>query len=1507
MHFFTEPSKLENQTNSDKFGPFDGDEMNKYRVSSKHKVKTNDDAKIFACQDSMMLVLPNLNNPSGLVNIVLKPIKGLTIPLAPVKYYIYRGVDINSFIDSGAIKADDPLVNTEFINKFWINWNDYTNNLGISPTPPPSPQSFGYDLDMLSSPRNENELLEEYFNSDNSNNNVINDFQAIRVTEGDWIANVMAGCEFEFEIVLDKDKVKFNLEYAQKSSLIIDASSDSFNPQNPTLISLAVRETILNYIDPAAFFGMHHAVGVYLGSWTGNTKNASVIKQNELLITELLDTFVNKNVVYLDIRSERGYSYYYYQNYREDLWSGNLWLGSDVLKLKTTSQQTFNFLDYSGLHWPLINLNNPSSWISPIVQGERIELKLLVKDNEEPLLFAENPKLFGDKNKNNFIDSINIVDPTNPFPNYSQTIVLTTPHYNDGSEDKNFPYHIKLQYFRKKNNSSIDTVFKSLDYLDSAFGGINIPELSVKTPFQHIENTKRTYVTDGADFGYVANSGVLQDNTLVLFYAENAFSFKASTNTYPKFDPSLIPLADIDAVLKLKNVILNKWRINDGVSNIDVLGIVGFNRTTLDVTPKEDLLLLGITQTELSNLNSLVAVSDLHHKYFVLTELFDGSGNRFIDTISSTPYRTFRVDIQGIDPTSREVLTIDSSSLTNNVLVYGMTNYVVCSKDFGAASIVPIQLPDPGTYDEFPSCHKVSYDGNSSMVTDLFPKGRVSLEDNKMTFDSINVPDYQEIDIELVGNLYFPVDSLGGTELSSKKNSFPLIAICHANGAEYDNYDFLAKHLAVNGFIVCSMSGLVDERHSLKAFKLSDLPSSPIPPVSPVSYEEFQYYFELSGFPAIDTTKFYAIVDNRYRNEDPSGFLRMYLYGNDPSDTSSYGQLIVVKYTLTPKHPYNTTFGTDPSVFNFDSWFLTGWSKGVDFNIYIEPESILWERKGGKPGTGLGKFGLKWLKNIGSSSFVARISKADSKLVELTSTEWGFEKHSEIKNAIDNATDLTYVDIPFPSTSIDRYFGTISDEIYYLIKISSSTSTSCSAGTCVEINTEVKNRQLELISRNRIHGARILSRANLVFPHLQICKKFIEESWNITPGVNRIQNNIGLIGHSRGAESVVRCVHEVASGINSFDWVDFVNNGNDNRVDPSWNYLPDGLNNINAVISIAPTDNSDDQNESISENTPYFVLYGSTEGDVIGMPTGVSPNRTSGFSIYDRTQNNSQKGMNFVYGATHRGFIIDNDDFSVTFKSNYGDGGLTPLPVTTQQNIAKSYLNAFMRIHLKNESVWESYIQGSIVPVSNSYDKMYLQFKDMDDPVPPTKWINDFEASSGSTLFDGVSPASVPPLSTSVFQYGELIFLDHRTPHDIKGILINSKAGKKSVLLLEVNPSGKDISSYDFLSFRIGKGLNSSGVFADLSKLVVELKYIGMPISGNFTKEINRIIPNPYIRVHSFGDLLTKTAMMTVRLSLEDFQTNNVDLTKITHIQLTFPSSLTADVVLLMDDFEFTN
>src|SRR5699024_4842655 len=178
-------------------------------------------AKIFACQDAMMIVQPyvdetgNVNN--NLVNVILKPNQGLVIPFNPVKYYIYRGVEKTSFIQGSDIVPNSNTNKTEFITKFWQRWEQYkidTNQPSISN---PTPQNFGFDLSLT-----DGILLEEIYNSEESNNSVINDLQAIKVTEGEWIGNILTTNKFSFEVITDTDHLVLDLEYAKKSKHIID-------------------------------------------------------------------------------------------------------------------------------------------------------------------------------------------------------------------------------------------------------------------------------------------------------------------------------------------------------------------------------------------------------------------------------------------------------------------------------------------------------------------------------------------------------------------------------------------------------------------------------------------------------------------------------------------------------------------------------------------------------------------------------------------------------------------------------------------------------------------------------------------------------------------------------------------------------------------------------------------------------------------------------------------------------------------------------------------------------------------------------------------------------------------------------------------------------------------------------------------------------------------------------------------------------------------------------------
>jgi hypothetical protein len=141
------------------------------------------------------------------------------------------------------------------------------------------------------------------------------------------------------------------------------------------------------------------------------------------------------------------------------------------------------------------------------------------------------------------------------------------------------------------------------------------------------------------------------------------------------------------------------------------------------------------------------------------------------------------------------------------------------------------------------------------------------------------------------------------------------------------------------------------------------------------------------------------------------------------------------------------------------------------------------------------------------------------------------------------------------------------------------------------------------------HGMGGQGRAEALFHHLNVIKtKF---------GLN-VQDNIGIMGHSRGGDAVVKAA----------------------RI----NQQPALGHNINAVIALAPTDQYGTEVLGGAWSKPFFVLYGSRDGDITGgiWTSGYTVPQT-GFAHYDRA-NGSKKSMCFVYRATHNGFITDNHD-----------------------------------------------------------------------------------------------------------------------------------------------------------------------------------------------------------------------------------------------------------------------
>lgn len=401
-----------------------------------------------------------------------------------------------------------------------------------------------------------------------------------------------------------------------------------------------------------------------------------------------------------------------------------------------------------------------------------------------------------------------------------------------------------------------------------------------------------------------------------------------------------------------------------------------------------------------------------------------------------------------------------------------------------------------------------------------------------------------------------------------------------------------------------------------------------------------------------------------------------------------------------------------------------------------------------------------------------------------------------------------------------------------------------------------------------VHGMSGQGRAEALFPHLNVI--------NTKFGSN-VQNNIGIMGHSRGGDAVIKVA----------------------RINQQH-----GLgHNINAVIALAPTDQYGTEVLGGAWSKPFFVLYGSRDGDISGgiWTSGYTVPQT-GFAHYDRA-NGSKKGMCFVYRATHNGFITDNHDAPWD-----GDVVANMEPVATQQAFAKAYMNAFYRWHLKNEPQWEGMFAGewTAASVSATGAKFYIQYNDT-----TTKIVDEFEGVVNwqvSTIGGTVDHSATLPVNPSEGKMSAAVIsgLDTKSPHDTQGLKIKwNNTGDK--LIFSIPPAHKNVSGYSVLSFRVTQKIDSADNPSNQSQnFRVALK------DGSNNERAVRVSPFYDIPFpdHRPNHAHSKSALLTVRIPLKSYRIvcaglSQVNLDDITTLTFLFSEKATGEIEI--DNIEFSN
>ncbi len=353
------------------------------------------------------------------------------------------------------------------------------------------------------------------------------------------------------------------------------------------------------------------------------------------------------------------------------------------IKIKAETE-SFVTEEYGTFGWPIKyfdkaqNLNEEYNYTS---------FNLRIDDNTKPILFIENTDLLIENNASRFLDDKKLLNGTST--DWSNEITLKFPTIVSEYVKENVSYYLKINYFRQEyNESSPNTVIINEFYFNNAFAPIDLPNITeTDYLFQHSINSELNF-TKGFlpnmtnDFSYVAENGAQWDANRIVFYNKASFKkkstgsfFDSTTNSYSNLGFNL--QGDFNKMSFLSNDIqVSKNTIQENVSSgifqtIKVLDIIKNKRFP---NAYEDLLCLGITQTEFTTLKNLTGFTNKHHRYIYIQEI---NGSPFEDK-DEKRFRKFELKVQGFNSEGNRIIVAPAPPIyvyTQNGLVFATKNF----------------------------------------------------------------------------------------------------------------------------------------------------------------------------------------------------------------------------------------------------------------------------------------------------------------------------------------------------------------------------------------------------------------------------------------------------------------------------------------------------------------------------------------------------------------------------------------------------------------------------------------------------------------------------------------------------------------------------------------------------------------------------------------------------------------------------------------------------------------
>ena len=497
--------------------------------------ETSTPHKAYAVCKGKILVQEDKDDAS-LVNIVLKPEMHSSNNPA-VKYFVYRGI-----LKSSLYESDNSLKTNGNSIVSWIEKN----------IKEPDGRILGMELTNDASFGDEASIDNAFYNSDGV-------FELLTVPAG-WCIGTFADNYIGFEIWLDTIGFNPTFSMIRNHETIIDVEQLPTNPTDGDISAQkALKEQILNYMDPAAYFGNMYDDRIFVRNTNSEASRDGIeysfekVKK-ENLYTQIIDNFLNKNVVYIDIRNEFNTSYNYFGNYGE--------IKLDVIRDK--EQQPTTEVCYESSNWPII-----ATTFTPSFDDGVVKMAFKKGDNETPLAYVaigERGRTIAEKiaqGKTNFVDltaengdytdnSVAMVVPfrTNTAPNMENTYISvasymridylrrmkpTTPNNQETQEpqeqqEPQTPENTENLPVWKQRESSADLLFRPMD--------MQLPIENVTEGFVVKVYEDEVYIdVPEHEIDYMARMGIARDpdNTYLFAVKSDLHTKNAFQMSNPRF------------------------------------------------------------------------------------------------------------------------------------------------------------------------------------------------------------------------------------------------------------------------------------------------------------------------------------------------------------------------------------------------------------------------------------------------------------------------------------------------------------------------------------------------------------------------------------------------------------------------------------------------------------------------------------------------------------------------------------------------------------------------------------------------------------------------------------------------------------------------------------------------------------------------------------------------------------------------------------------------------------